>query len=223
MKKVLILESDWSVLSLLCDLFKKQKYVINCAQSIKRAEELLKKNNFDLFLCERILPDGDVFSLLNKLKEKNLFIKILVCSHKKTLIDRIETLKLADDFMAKPFNLIELTLKIKNLLALEKRKEQSLLENSAFLLRDANSNNLTTSRFRPQELKILECFFKHKNMIISYETISSYVWGYKEPLPLKKTINVYIRRIRLRLSLNFKIETIKNVGYRFIDLTENNT
>lgn len=223
MKKVLILESDQPILYLLSDFLKKQNHLISCAQSIQRAEELLKKDNFDLFLCERILPDGDVIALLDKIKEKNLFMRVLVCSHKKSLIDRIEVLKLADDFVAKPFNLTELTLKIKNILSLEKINKQNLLENSPFLLRDNCSKNNETNHFRPQEIRILECFLKHKNMVISYETISSYVWGYKEPLPIKKTINVYIRRIRTKLAPMFKIKTIKNRGYKFIDLKENST
>lgn len=222
MQKVLVLENDWSILSLLCDFFKKQNYLVNCAQSIKRAEELLRESNFDLLLCERVLPDGDVLLLLDKVKEKNLFMKTLVFSRKKSLTDRIETLKLADDFMPKPFNSTELFLKIQNILLLEKRSKQNFFEESLFLLKDNTDKNIQGNCFRPQELKILECFFKHRNMLISYETISAYVWGYKEPLPLKKTINVYIRRIRSKLSTNFKIETIKNIGYRLIDLKENN-
>lgn len=223
MQKVLILENDWLVLSLLRDFFKKQNYLINCVQSIKRAEELLKQNTFDLFLCERILPDGDALSLLEKIKEKNLFMKILVFSYKKSLVDRIAILKLADDFIAKPFNSIEFFLKLKNILSMDKKSKQNYLEETCFLLKDSSSLDTQTKRFRPKELKILECFFKHKNTILSYETILSYVWGYKEPLPIKKTINVYVRRIRSKLNKNFVIETIKNRGYKFIDSMENNT
>lgn len=221
MQKVLILENDWQVLSLLCDFFKKQNHLVNCAQSIKRAEKLLKQINFDLFICERLLSDGDVLFLLDKIKEKNLFMRTLVFSRKKSLIDRIEVLKLADDFVAKPFNSTELLLKIQKMLFLEKRIKQNFFEESIFLLKDGIASNTHANRFRPQELKILECFLKHKNMVISYETLAAYVWGYKEPLPIKKTINVYIRRVRSKLSASFKIETIKNIGYRFIDLRGN--
>ncbi len=97
-----------------------------------------------------------------------------------------------------------------------------ILSNS-ILFKDSSSLNTQVERFRPQEFKILECFYKHKNIIVSYETISAYVWGYKEPLPIKKTINVYVRRIRSKLNKNFVIQTIKNRGYKFIDLMENNT
>lgn len=222
MQKILILENDWQVLSLLCDFLKKQNHVVSCAQSIKRAEKLLKQINFDLFICERVLPDGDILFLLDKIKEKNLFMKTLVFSRRKSLLDRIDVLRLADDFVAKPFNSTELFLKIQKMLFLEKRVKQNFFEESVFLLKDRVENDTRINRFRPQELKILECFLKHKNMVISYETVSAYVWGYKEPLPIKKTINVYVRRIRSKLSVRFKIETIKNIGYKFIDLGENN-
>lgn len=222
MQKILVLENDWQTLTLLYDFFKKQNHLVNCAQSIWRAEELLKQSSFDLFICERFLPDGDILSLLDKIKEKNLFMKTLVFSRKKSLMDRIDVLRLADDFIAKPFNSTELFLKLQKMLFLEKRVKQNFFEESLFLLKDNVDNENHINRFRPQELKILECFLKHKNMVISYETVSAYVWGYKEPLPIKKTINVYIRRIRSKLSTNFKIETIKNIGYKFIDLRKNN-
>lgn len=220
MKKILILENDWTLLSSLSDFLKKKGHLSYCSQSIKRAEELLKKKTFDLFLCERVLPDGDTLDLLEKMKERKLFTRILVFSSKKSLVDRIATLKLADDFIAKPFNFTELTLKIKNILCLEKIGDQDFFENSFLSLKEDSFFTDKVNHFRPQELKILECFSKHRNFVISYETISSYVWGYKETIPLKKTISVYIRRIRIKLPDNFKIETIKNRGYRFINLKE---
>jgi DNA-binding response OmpR family regulator len=222
MKRILILENDWLNLSSLNNYLKKKGHLVNCSQSIKRAESLLKKSKFDLFLCERFLPDGDVLDLLEKIKEKKLFMRILVFSHKKSLFDRIDILKLANDFLAKPFNLIELSLKVDNLLKLEKIEDNNFIENSLFLLKD--SDNLENkNHLRPQELKILECLLKHKNMVLPYETISSYVWGYREPQPLKKTISVYIRRIRTKLFLkNLKIITVKNRGYKLINLEERN-
>lgn len=223
MKRVLILENDWLVLSTLNDHLKKEGCLVNCAQTIERAKSLLLKYKFDLFVCERILEDGDALDLLDLIKDKKLFTRILVLSQKKSLPDRIDTLKLANDFLAKPFNLIELYLKIDNLLNLERIGGDEFIENSLFLLKDSDSLE-NKNHFRPQELKILECLLKHKNMVISYETISSYVWGYRDSFPLKKTISVYIRRIRTKLFLqNFKIVTVKNRGYKIIYLKEKST
>lgn len=222
MKRILILENDWSNLSYLKDLLTNKGYCISCVQSIKRTEFLLGENNFDLLLCERFLLDGDVLDLLEDIKARKLFMRVLVISSEKSLVDRINILKFADDFLAKPFNQIELLLKIKNLLNLERIGDDNFLENSLMIFKDGAGSNYEC-HFRPQELKILECLFKHKNMIISYETISSFVWGYKEELPLKKTINVYIRRIRSKLvPEKYKILTIRNRGYKFIELMEKN-
>ncbi len=217
MLKVLILENDWLILSFLKSYLENKGFEVNCVQSISRAENLLKSKCFDLLLCERIMADGDVFDLLERIRDKNIFMKVMLFSRKKSLRDRIKALSLANDFLAKPFNFTELSLKIDNLLKLEKI-DQNLIVEDSFLLKDSavlNYNN----HFRPQELKILECLNRYKNMIVTYEMISSYVWGCKEPLPTKKTISVYIRRIRIKINIKkIKIITIKGRGYRLIYL-----
>ena len=218
MQKILTLAANWQTLSLLKTFFKKEQFALYAAQSIKRAEQILKKENFELFLSERKLVDGDVLPLLAKIKAKKIFMKTLVFSDQKSLQDRIATLKLADDFIAKPFNNYEFSLKIKNLLAFDKKIGERILIDERFLLKDSLLCDSSRGFFRSQELRILECFYKHKNLLVSYETISAYVWGYREPLPIKKTINVYVRRIRAKLNSRYRIDTVKNRGYRFIDV-----
>lgn len=220
MEKILILETDHSFLSSLSDFLREKGYLVSLAQNIERAEALLGRGNFDLFLTERFSSDGDVLELLDRLRERKLFMRTLVFSPHQSILCRIAVLKLANDFIAKPFNLIELHLKIKNLLSLQKIEDSGFIENSTLLLKDSGGNS-STNYFRPQELKILDCLFKHKDMVVSYETISAYVWGYKEQLPLKKTINVYVRRIRSKLSpYKLMIKTIKNRGYKLVNLAK---
>lgn len=214
MQKILILENNSQLLFKLNDFLKSNGYLVSCAQNIDRVENLLKNNLFDLFLCEGYAEEDKDLDFLEKIKEKNLFMRVMVLSQKKSLQDRLKVLRLADDFLAKPFDLTELHLKIKNLLSLEKIKDSNFIENSHFLLKDSQALK-EKNNFRPQELKILECLFKHKNLVVSYQTISNYVWGDKENKPIKKTISVYIRRIRSRLNIgDFKIETFKGRGYR---------
>lgn len=223
MKKILILDHDFFLLSSLQNLLHKRGYAVNCTQSIRNAERLLKNYHYDLFLLERILPDGNSLELLERIKERHLFLRTLVISQKKSLVDRIEVLKLADDFLAKPVNLTELFLKIENLVRLQKLGDQNFLENNGFLLKEENYIDADKLKLRPQELKILECLVQHKNMVISYDTITSYVWGYKDFLPIRKTISVYIRRIRSKLTrANLKIITYKNRGYKLSDRLETN-
>lgn len=218
MQKILILANDWQTLTFLRTFFKKSNFCLHAAQSLHRAETLLKTHNFDLLVADRILADGDVLALFAKIKIKKLFSKSLVFSDQKSLQDRLDTLKLADDFIAKPFNSLEFSLKVKNLLALDRKVPEQLLADERFLLKDSGSNPETNLFFRSQELKILECFYKHKNLLVSYETIAAYVWGYREPMPIRKTINVYVRRIRSKLNKAYRIDTIKNRGYRFVVL-----
>ena len=222
MEKILILETDQSSLSALSDFLREKGYLISLAQNIARAEILLGKSNFDLLLCDRFLCDGDVLELLDRLHERKLFMRTLVFGSNQSVSNRIAILNLANDFIVKPYNLIELYLKIKNLLSLQKIEDSGYIENTTLLLRDSEIDD-SAGYFRPQELKILDCLFKHKNMVVSYETISAYVWGYKEQLPLKKTINVYVRRIRSKLApYKLIIKTIKNRGYKLVSLVKKN-
>lgn len=223
MKRILILESNRQLLFRLNDYFKDKGYLVFCAQTVERAENLLKNKIFDLLLCEGLVQGSDSLDFLERIKERNLFMRVMVSSQKKSLKDRLAILRLADDFLAKPFDLTELHLKIRNLLSLEKIKDSGFIENSHFLLRDSEPLQLKNN-FRPQELKILECLFKHKNLVVSYQTISNYVWGDMDNKPIKKTISVYIRRIRGRLgNANLKIETFKGRGYRLVVKEENYT
>jgi len=122
---------------------------------------------------------------------------------------RVEALRFSDDFLAKPLNLLELSLRVRNLLALDRK---------ILVMRDSVSSWCQEKQtLRPQEIRILQCLWHHRNMIVSYENLLSYVWGMKEPLPSALSVSVYIRRIRMKLGAQaHSIQTISGRGFRLI-------
>lgn len=218
MEKILILEDNQQLLQLVSAVLKSESYQVFKGDSLKRAKELLKKVNFDLLILDRVLKDGDSIDLIEEIREVDPYLRILVLSKKRFVEDRIKTLSLADDFLAKPFTTDELLLKIRNLL-----RRSKLIKSRGLKLSDdtnfnygviRNSGNLV---LRKKERLILECLLKFSPAIVNYDLITSYVWGYGKQHPSKKTINVYVRRIRMKLgNLSGRLETIRGQGYRYI-------
>lgn len=224
MQKILILNSDDYILSSLKIFLTKKGHFVSCTKSLMRAEELLKLKNYNLLIIEKNKREREVLNVLDRIRDQHIFLKIFLMGECSSYSEKIEALKLSDVLLVKPFHLTELLVKVENILKFHKLGDQDFLENSNFLLKKNSTNDGTIFNLRPQELRVLECLIAHKNMVISYETISRYVWGYKDMLPVKKTINVYIRRIRSKIpTTDFRIVTFKNRGYKFIDLRVKNT
>ena len=217
MEKILILEDNQQLLQLLGEALKLESYHVFKGDSLKRAEELMKKNDFDLLVLDRVLKDGDSLELVRKIRTVDQHLRILVLSQKRFVEDRIETLNLADDFLAKPFTTDELLLKVKNIL-----KRSKIIESPKLKLSDScelkygviNNSGIV---LRKKERLILECLLKYSPAIVNYKMITSYVWGYAKSYPSKKTINVYIRRIRMKLGiLSSHLKTVRGQGYRYL-------
>jgi two-component system OmpR family response regulator len=218
MEKILILEDNHQLLELMSSILRAEKQQVFKVNSIKRAKNLISKKAFDLLILDRILPDGDVLDLLEEIREKDQFLRILMLSRKSMLADRLKSLSLADDFLAKPFNTQEFLLKVENLLKREKKTNKNVLKLSDdnYFSYGESSGPIMTA-LREKERLILECLLEHSNSIVSYERLTSYVWGFTEIRPNKKTINVYIRRIRMKIAEHAaNLKTVRGQGYIYL-------
>ena len=219
MEKILILEDNYQLLKLISTLLTDESYQVFKGDSLKRGRDLLVKHKFDLLILDRVLRDGDSLDLLKDINKKDPHQRVLVFSKKRLVEDRIETLNLADDFLAKPFTSQEFLLKVKNILKRSKGVKLPVLKlaDNSFLNYGVISDSKKTI-LRKKERQILECLLQYSPSIVSYELITSYVWGFTENHPSRKTVNVYIRRIRMKLGdLSKRLETIRGQGYRFLN------
>jgi DNA-binding response OmpR family regulator len=207
MKRILILDDDLRLLQNIVDFFKTEPYLVDKTSSIRRAKDLFASSAFDLFISEREISGVDCLPWLKEVRQRCSSMRILICSRCRMVEQRVEALRLSDDFLAKPFNLLELSLRVGNLLAAERK---------ILAMRDSASAWCEQKQtLRPQEMRILQCLWHHRNMVVSYENLLSYVWGMKEPLPSALSVSVYIRRIRMKLGPQARcIQTISGRGYR---------
>ena len=202
-------------------------YDVTSVNSGKSALEEVDSKRFDLVLLDIMLPEIDGFKVCENIRLRNMKVPILIISAKGGSQDKIQGLKLgADDYLAKPFNLEELLLRVKNLL---KRADpigaSSQVEQYKFgkNVVDFSSYQISTSKglkklLSKREIMLLRLLIDRRNSVVSREQILESVWGY-DVYPSTRTIDNYILAFRKYFEENPKSPkyfiSIRGIGYKF--------
>ena len=218
MYQILVLEDHLNLAKIIKKVLLKEQYRVDVANNLIFARQLIKKYDYDLLIFDRLISGEDSLELLEELKFSNYFLKTLLISCKKMISDRLLSLRIADDFLAKPLSMPELLLRAKNLLKRSKTVLNQHYSCSDFVLSDAGQVFLYKTQKQlhlpDKEAQILTCLLIHKNQPVSYQTIFNYVWPNTDDYPQQRTLNVYVRRIRLKSPIiGQKIETLRNFGF----------
>lgn len=222
MKKILIIEDDLQLQSLLQNAFQNY-YHCSVASSLAGAYALLDYTKFDLLIVDRKLPDGDGLEIIEYLHDTVYQTKLLALTSQAELPDRLEGLEHgADDYLAKPFALAELKIKVSKLLKLEKRIEQFALQAGPFEFVPGTGMITLGEReihLRKREAEIFHCLLRYKNQVVTRDMLINDVWEGKAMYPSATTLDVYIRRIRVLLQeYSNLITTVRGFGYKFVEL-----
>lgn len=218
--RILVLTKDEQIYEAVRFCLAKGQFQIFYATELMRAQKLLRRYKFQLGVCDRDIEADNIFPFLKNLRQHDLSILILVISAKNQVEERIKVLHYADDFLAKPYALSELSLHIKNLLSKTKQITHTQIQlakgytycSNGLLL--ADSGQQSSQILTRQEQKIFQCLLQHHNMVVTPTSLMAYVWGYAYQKPNQRTIRVYIRRLRVKLgTFASHLHTIKGVGY----------
>ncbi len=216
--KILLLEDDPLISEIIIERLKINEYFVDYAFDIVEAQKLIQEFAYDIYLFDVNIPNGNGFDFLEHLringdKTPTIFI---------TALNGIEDVKNAfksgcDDYIKKPFELEELELRIENIKRLYHISTTIKIDSSTFL----DKQNLTIKidnhqqHIREKEFHILVYLANNKNRTVSNDELSTNIWDYDE-LPSDATIRTYIKNLRTIIGKE-KIETVKGVGYRFIE------
>jgi len=228
--RILYIEDERELSQLVSSHLKELGYDVDQAYSFSQALLLFQvKRSWDLILLDLYLPDGDGLELLKFFRQSESLQRtpIIILSARSGDINRIRGLELgADDYLEKPFSLVELALRIKKVLArakgLEKPREASTLtfkmgSNQLVinkLKREVLLNGETLS-LSPMEFKILLTLAENEGAALSRDELLSAVWR-DERVVFDRTVDAFIAKIRKKLG-PFKdcLETVRGYGYRF--------
>ena len=221
MALIYIVEDDQNIREIESFALKNSGYQIqdfSCAKDFYRA---LKDKTPDLTILDIMLPDEDGMEILQKLRRnpETRRLPIMMVTAKTTEMDRVKGLDLgADDYMSKPFGVMELISRVKALLRRSMGETQEkLLKVEEILLDDERHQVFVNDKpceLTYKEYELLRLFMQNRGMVLSRDVIMDRIWETNCDVE-SRTLDVHLKTLRAKLGDSAKhIKTIRNVGYR---------
>ncbi|MCD8118837.1 MAG: response regulator transcription factor [Lachnospiraceae bacterium] len=175
-------------------------------------EELLK-HKYDLLILDVMMPKRSGFELMEFTEN----IPVIFLTAKSASADKIKGLRLgADDYITKPFDIVELVERVKAVLRRTK-KDENVFEfddvRIEFDRRRVFKAGVEVD-LKPKEFDLLEALVNHRNLALSREKLLRLVWDYDYEGDTR-TVDVHIQRLRKKLGISDRIQTVYKRGYRF--------
>lgn len=221
--RILILEDELNVGQTLVERLAREKFAIVWAKSIQEARELLKDHEFDLAILDVSLPDGSGFDLAIDLRRKSPLTSLMFLSAFGSPEDRVRGLELgADDYVAKPFHLKELLLRIQVALRNKSRLElvpRNVKIGKAIICFDSYEARVAdkTIPLGQKECDLLRVLVERRGQVVSRDTILDEVWS-ESQFPTARTVDNFVLKIRRLIEEDPEnprlIRNIRGVGYK---------
>ena len=225
MTRILIVEDDASILLGLEKSLKFHGYDVICAKDAESGLQLVTgRNSPDLIILDIMLPKSDGYQFCRQLRENNIDIPIIMLTVKKGEMDKVMGFELgADDYVTKPFSLLELLARIKALLRRARVTEDQM---GIFVFDDIeiDYDRYTVTKegkdieISQREFELLTFLISGNGRVLKREIILDEVWGYDYSGTLR-TVDNFITRLRQKLEKNPAnpqyITTVRSIGYKF--------
>ena len=229
--RILVVEDDTAISELICMNLEVTGYEVVPVLDGNEVEGTLEKEeDFDLALLDIMLPKMDGFEVCQHIREFSN-MPIVMLTAKGDDMDKILGLEYgADDYITKPFNILEVKARIKAIIRRTKkkepetqpRKEESKVIEAGDLKLDCESRRLfilgREVNLTAKEFDLLELLVNNPNKVYGRENLLNLVWGYEYPGDVR-TVDVHVRRLREKIESNPSepkyVHTKWGVGYYY--------
>ena len=223
--RILLIEDEAGLIITLTDRLQSEGFEVKTATDGEIGLALALAENFDLIILDVMLPKKNGLDVCRDLRQKGISTPILMLTAKGEILDKVLGLKLgADDYLTKPFEVIELLARIEALL-----RRSPMNNNSAenFRFGDVAINfkraevikNNQPIELSAMEFKLLHFLIGNSGTVHSRDKLLDEVWGY-DAMPSTRTVDVHIAWLRQKLEDNPKypqfIQTVHGLGYKFV-------
>ena len=221
MALIYIVEDDTNIREIESFALKNSGYQVNDFPNAKGFYDALKDRKPDLVLLDVMLPDEDGLEILSKLQKnpETKRLPVIMVTAKTTELDRVKGLDLgADDYIIKPFGVMELISRVKAVLRRSMRKEQEKILKVGEILLDDERHQVfvdgTPCELTFKEYELLRLFMQNRGIVLSRDVIMDRIWEMNCEVE-SRTLDVHLKTLRAKLGESAQhIKTIRNVGYR---------
>jgi len=212
--KVLIVEDEQPIRDLIALHLSEAGYKCQTAADGAVGVRKIENEKFDLILLDIMMPEIDGYELLEYIRP--LDIPVIFVTAKHTLQDKVKGLRLgADDYLVKPFDMIELLARIETVLRRYHKTERRARYGDVEI--DFEAHRVTKSGqpiyLTAKEFGLLALFVKHKNIALFRELLYERVWE-NEYDGDSRTVDLHVQRLRRKLGWDNVLVTVHKVGYR---------
>ena len=225
-QRVLVVDDEKLIVKGIRFSLEQEGMEVDCAYDGEEAVQKAKENEYDIILLDVMLPKLDGFEVCQQIREFSS-VPVIMLTAKGDDMDKIMGLEYgADDYITKPFNILEVKARIKAIIRRTKKKapekENRKVVEKGDLHLDCDSRRLNIGgkeiNLTAKEFDLLELMALNPNKVYSRDHLLNAVWGYDYPGDVR-TVDVHIRRLREKIEANPSepkyVHTKWGVGYYF--------
>jgi two-component system, OmpR family, alkaline phosphatase synthesis response regulator PhoP len=223
-RRILLVEDEVGLVMTLTDRLQAEGFSVDSCTDGERGLEQATEGAYDLIVLDVMLPKKSGFDVCRKLRERGVETPVLMLTARSQVVDKVVGLQFgADDYLTKPFDMMELLARIEALLRRAPSRPSKTACRFGSIHVDFNTAQVTRDgapvTLSAREFQLLKYLIEHRGSLVSREELLSQVWGY-DATPLTRTVDVHMAWLRQKLETNPKhpefLLTVRGLGYRFV-------
>ncbi|HKS41935.1 MAG TPA: response regulator transcription factor [Blastocatellia bacterium] len=225
-KRILLVEDEPGLVLTLTDRLTSEGFIVETARDGEAGLARATGESFDLIILDVMLPRRNGFDVCRDLRQQNVQTPVIMLTARGQVVDKVVGLKLgADDYVTKPFEMMELLARIEALL--RRAPVLSALSPDVYqfgpIRIDFRKAEITrdgaTIELSALEFQLLRYFIEHRENAITRDELLNEVWGYNA-MPSTRTVDVHVAWLRQKIEPNPRhpqfILTVHGLGYKFV-------
>lgn len=222
--KILVIEDEQELLETIQTSLEKEQYLVETASDYQAACKKIEMYDYDCILLDIMLPGGDGLNILSELSRLKKTNNVIIISAKDSVDDKIRGLELgADDYLAKPFYISELSARVKAVLRRKLLNGNNTIE-TANLCLDLTDRELQVNRrsvpLNRKEFDVLNYLLLNKGRLVTRSALAEHVWGDNiDQADNFDFIYYQIRNLKKKLQdagAKIEIHAVYGVGYKLL-------
>lgn len=210
--RILVVEDELDLQEAIAEGLRIEGYAVDTCSNGEDAYELAYVEKYDLIILDLNIPGMDGFEILEKIREEDREVRVLILSARSSVNDKVKGLDIgANDYLTKPFDFAELEARIRNLLRRKFVQENSILTCGKLTI-DLTKRNAFVGEnaliLTKKEFALLEYFLINQEKVVSHEELIEHVWD-QNANSFSGVIRVHIATLRKKLKTLLDYDPIR--------------